>query len=178
MRPFHSPPRAAVLVTAMGKAERRAERKEQKRAAASDDDDDDDAPQKEAKKSKKDAPLQGLKGLKRREWAGHELTPFTRVLWTPEPRDVAPSADSVHALRKALGLRVPEVRARLCKFWQQGKCAHGAACRFAHGDDVAARGATCPPPLQGLGHPALPRLIGRAMLHLGHREPSPIQAQG
>ena len=160
----------------MGKSERRAERKEQKRAAASDDEDD-EPPQKEPKKSKKDAPLQGLKGLKRREWAGHELTPFTRVLWTPEPDEEVPSDERVRTLRKSLGIRVPEVRAKQCKFWQQGKCTHGDACRFAHGDNATARGATCPPPLQGLGHPSLPRLVGRAMLHLGHREPTSIQAQ-
>ena len=87
---------------------------------------------------------------------------------------------AVAALRRRLGVRVPDVRSRVCSFWLKGTCKRGEACAFAHSDsnvNLAGTAAPCPPPIDGLGHPALPRLIGRAMLHLGHREPSAVQAQ-
>jgi len=88
-------------------------------------------------------------------------------------------------MRQKLGLRVPEQRTRVCSFWQRGVCQRGYACSFLHTDPscVSSSGESsscsreCPPPVLNLGHPSLPRSIGRAMLHLGFSNPTAVQAQ-
>ena len=141
--------------------------------------DDEDLRRKKKKKKKQagPAPPQKIGGLKPRTFAEKELTPFTRVLWQgAEPLSNDPPGTAA-AARQRLGLRVPDVRKLPCKFWQRGTCARGDACSFAHGEGATQNVACCPPPLDGLGEPGLPRCFGRAMLHLGHRTLTAIQAQ-
>ena len=149
-----------------------------KRHPADVDSDDDDEPLKKKKKAKKkrhgchDASKPAsarLSALKPRVWSEKELAPFTRVLWTGHAADAA-----ARAQRDRMGVTVPDVRRSVCRFWREGRCLRGEACSFAHGPPDTR---SCPAPLDSLAEPALPRCIGRSMLHAGHREPSPIQAQ-
>ena len=142
---------------------------------------DDDAPRKKKKKKTKAAVAapQKIGGLLPRKFGNH-LAPFKRILWQTDDDDSPPSPSTVAATRQRLGLRVPDVRRLPCKFWQRGTCARGAACSFAHSEEADApscSAASCPPPIESLSDPGLPRCVGRAMLHLGHRTPSSIQAQ-
>ena len=60
---------------------------------------------------------------------------------------------AVAALRRRLGVRVPDVRSRVCSFWLKGTCKRGEACAFAHSDsnvNLAGTAAPCPPPIDGL----------------------------
>ena len=179
--------------------------KNQKRAAkrkarASDSDDSDDGvgadgtaadgtatqgqDAKKKKKKKKRARLEAgepsqLRRMPPRAWAAHELRPFSRVMWdtsAPAPAD-ARGAVGAARLREALGVRVPAVGSKVCAFWREGRCARGDACAFRHAEADAASPADAPAPTASLAHPWLPRLIGRAMLHLGHASPTPAQAQ-
>jgi len=148
---------------------------------------------KKKKKAKADAPPQKLtaRGLKPKLWETEKdkLLPFKRDVRVAADDDAAPPMDAaaVDALRRSLHVRVPEQRTKVCRFWQQGSCSRGDACGFAHthaasdggegdggGSSAAAR---CPPPVQSLAEPVLPKLVGRAMLHLGHPRPTPVQAQ-
>jgi superfamily II DNA/RNA helicase len=189
--------RAAVR----SKVEARKRRKKEKKAkvptpaarastVSDSDDSDDDAPKaKKKKKAKVDAgdlragvggAAQKLQHLPARLWAPHELQPAAVRVLVPASELGDEGSAAVAALRRRLGVRVPDVRSRVCSFWLKGTCKRGEACAFAHSDsnvNLAGTAAPCPPPIDGLGHPALPRLIGRAMLHLGHREPSAVQAQ-
>jgi hypothetical protein len=154
-------------------------RERERALAMADLSDDDDEPLKKKKKKKKSAAPQPQKmgGLKPRTFSASELKPFRRVLWEEHDDEAVDEAD-LGDTRRRLGLRVPDVRKLPCKFWQRGECARGAACSFAHAAAGAeATTARCPPPVASLSTPGLPRSIGRAMLHFGHREPSPIQAQ-
>ena len=146
---------------------------------AEDGSDDEDVRRAKRKKKKKQAgpaPPQKIGGLKPRTFSVAELTPFARVLWQgAEP--LSDDSPGIAAARQRLGLRVPDVRKLPCKFWQRGTCARGDACSFAHGEGATQSVACCPPPLDSLSEPGLPRCFGRAMLHLGHRTLTAIQAQ-
>jgi hypothetical protein len=155
-----------------------AKRRPKPDAAPSDSESDEPRKKKKKRKKKQEhdpsKPASAtLQELQPRIWTDKDLTPFNRVLWAGHPVD-----EEAHKLRDALGLKVPDVRRAECKFWREGRCERGEACSFAHGAvEPAERARRCPAPLRGLAEPALPRCIGRAMLHIGHREPSPIQAQ-
>ena len=154
--------------------------------ADSDDDGDEKVPKKHKKRNKKqeeEAPVK-LGKMKPKSFTPKELQPFQRVLWCNPVDHAAAGSDETQALRRKLGLRVPDVRRLPCKFWQRGACARGDACSFAHvaagnADDgnSSSSGARCPPPVLDLSDPGLPKCIGRAMLHFGHRKPAPIQSQ-
>ena len=141
--------------------------------------DSDDEPVKKRKKKKSKSQQQELPSkigsLPPKKFGPSELPKYQRVLWQGEALEVDEAAAS--AARRQLGLRVPEVRKKPCKFWAKGECSRGAACRFAHTEAASDAAAACPPPVTSLADRGLPRCIGRAMIHLGHREPSPIQAQ-
>ena len=150
------------------------------------DSDGSDEPVKKKKKKKVDpaslAPLK-IGHLKPREYTTSELKPFKRMLWQDGGADEQPpDEEALAATRRQLGLRVPDVRKLPCKFWHRGTCTRGDACSFAHDSGAKSMGpalavARCPPPVSSLSDPGLPRCLGRAMLHLGHRTPSAIQAQ-
>ena len=150
--------------------------------------DDEGEPEKKKKKKKKqklgpdgEAVPQKLtaRGLKPKMWESEKLPPFRRDVRCPQGLDEPPLNEAAtEELRKFLRLRVPEQRTRVCRFWQQGSCSRGDACGFAHSLAAdAAPAARCPPPVQSLADPVLPKLTGRAMLHLGHHRPTPVQAQ-
>ena len=147
------------------------------------DDSDEETVKKKKKKKKKKVPENQpppkIGSMVPKTWTPQMLVPFKRVLWEGGADD-ATAADDTEAqrLRQRLGLRVPEVRRKTCRFWRQGLCKRGDACSFAHGETASGpEPPMCPPPVESLSDPGLPRCIGRAMLHLGLREPSPIQAQ-
>lgn len=159
----------------MGKRDRRKAQDEEP-----DSEDEAREARAEAKRLKKEKAAQPKKlgGLVPRRWEAKELTPFARELWLLQPEVNEPDDETVAAMRRALGLRVPSTQRKPCVFWQQGKCRRGDACAFAHCDaGTQSKSARCPAPLRGLAHPSLPKCIGRSMLHLGLRQPSPVQAQ-
>ena len=191
----------AAAAAVRSKVEARKRRKKEKKAKVptpaarastvsdSDDSDDDATKAKKKKKAKVDAgDLRAVQAAPRRNCStcrrgcGHR-TSCSRPPCACSCRRASLAtrgSAAVAALRRRLGVRVPDVRSRVCSFWLKGTCKRGEACAFAHSDsevNLAGAAAPCPPPIDGLGHPALPRLIGRAMLHLGHREPSAVQAQ-
>eukprot|EP00908_Phaeocystis_cordata_P015425 Transcript_26582.p2 GENE.Transcript_26582~~Transcript_26582.p2 ORF type:complete len:818 (-),score=214.25 Transcript_26582:106-2436(-) len=152
--------------------------------------DDEGEPEKKKKKKKKKKQKLGpdgeavpqkltARGLKPKLWESEKLPPFRRDVRCPQGLDEPPLDEAAtEELRKFLRLRVPEQRTRVCRFWQQGSCSRGDACGFAHSLAAdAAPAARCPPPVQSLADPVLPKLTGRAMLHLGHHRPTPVQAQ-
>lgn len=150
---------------------------------------EDEPKKKKKKKAKADAPPQKLtvRGLKPKLWETEKekLQPFKRdVRGAPDDAAVPPMDDAeVDALRRSLHVRVPQQRTKVCRFWEQGSCSRGDACGFAHthaasdSDGSGSSAARCPVPVQSLADPVLPKLIGRAMLHLGHPRPTPVQAQ-
>lgn len=157
--------------------------------AAGEESDDEPKKKKKKKKAKADAPPQKLtvRGLKPKLWETEKekLLPFKRDVRAVADDDAVPLMDAAaaEALRKSLHVRVPQQRTKVCRFWLQGSCSRGDACGFAHTHDASSDGgggssaASCPPPVQSLAEPVLPKLIGRAMLHLGHPRPTPVQAQ-
>ena len=151
-----------------------------------DDDDEGDEHTKKKKKKKKKKKSSGeaepskLRLLQPKEWEGVRLAPIVREVVSVETEV---SAAEIDATRRRLGLRVPTVKRKPCTFWLKGECKRGDACAFLHAtaEQAAAMCSStanvCPPPVLSLGDPKLPRLIGRAMLRLGYRSPSAIQAQ-
>ena len=147
----------------------------------SDDDTNEERVPKKHKKKKKpveEAPLK-IGKMKAKLFTSKELTPFERVLWREPIDHEAAASTTTAALRKRLGLKVPDVRRTPCKFWLNGSCSRGEACSFAHDNGAGSGGEAvrCPPPVLELVEPGLPQCFGRGMLHLGHLKPSPIQAQ-
>ena len=150
-----------------------------------DDEGSDDEHNRMKKKKKKKVDPASLSmeigKMKAKVFTPKELFEFERVLWRNPIDRAASASDATAALRRRLGLRVPDVRRHPCKFWLKGNCARGAACSFAHvaeGQTAdAAPTPQCPPPIQSLADPGLPKCIGRAMIHFGHRDASAIQAQ-
>lgn len=160
------------------------------RADAPEDVDDDDGGddgdlivRKKKKKKKKAVEAEPVKlgGMKPKVWTPQMLAalpPARRMLWLGAPTAADGDSEAARQARRRLGLRVPDVGRQPCKFWAQGRCERGDACSFAHTAEPRSSGLPrCPPPIDSLSDPGLPRCIGRAMLHFGHREPSPIQAQ-
>ncbi len=108
------------------------------------DDSDDDAPKaKKKKKAKVDAgdlragaggAAQKLQHLPARLWAPHELQPAAVRVLVPASELGDEGSAAVAALRRRLGVRVPDVRSRVCSFWLKGTCKRGEACAFAHSD--------------------------------------------
>ena len=146
--------------------------------------DDLPAKKKKKKKQKEEEEPSKIGSMKPKAWPAEKLAsaPIKRVVWEAEVGPVVkPSAAATEAARRRLGLRVPTVGQSPCKFWLQGRCGRGQSCSFAHvsAEDAAACGsrAQCPPPIESLSEPGLPRTIGRCMLHAGFREPNAIQAQ-
>ena len=134
---------------------------------------------KKRKKPQEEGPLK-IGQMKAKVFTHKDLPPFERMLWCTPIEDSTASSKATELLRKRMGLRVPDVRRSPCKFWQKGTCVRGAACSFAHDNgpaDGRSNASRCPPPVVELVDPGLPRCFGRAMLHLGHPKPSPIQAQ-
>jgi len=157
-----------------------------KRRAEPDSDPDSDSetePQRKKKKKKKNKaeaePPGKLRLLPPRQWTPAQLPPFVRIVRQPDAGGAAAAAEA-EAARQRLHLRVPTQRRKVCSFWAKGECKRGAACAFLHASaDAAAASAppACPPPVSSLGDPSLPKLVGRGMVSLGHREASPVQAQ-
>ena len=149
-----------------------------------DDDSSDDEPVAKKKKQNKQlvAPPEKIGSMRPAAWTQQRLTatPIRKNVWEGELPEPAVDEEAVELHRERLGLRVPAVGRLPCKFWLQGRCHRGQACSFAHvsaGEAAASNAATCPPPIESLSDRGLPRTLGRSMLHLGYREPSPIQAQ-
>lgn len=179
----------ALQIKAGGKGKRpppaRDQGSKRRPAAGSESDASDESPMARRKKKKrKKAPVpeapSKLQLLPPRRWEGVRLPPMVREIRPADAGGPIVEAD-VEAVRRRLQLRVPAQRRRPCSFWLKGECRRGSACAFLHAsaDDASASPplADCPPPVLSLGDPSLPRLIGRAMLGLGLRAPSAVQAQ-
>jgi len=179
---------ALMLATNKGKRPPQAPRdkggkKRRQPEPDSDSDSDGEPKKKKKKKKKKDAEPEPakLRLLPPRLWDGVKLQPIVRAVREADAGPAVSEAD-VEAMRKQLRLRVPTQRRKACQFWLKGECKRGSACAFLHAtaEQAAALSsspATCPPPVLSLGDPTLPKVIGRAMIQLGYRTPSPIQAQ-